>query len=93
MGVPTALSEPGAIALALARALAKGPAADLAASGPFACKCFPYNAYGGGGIRTHEGLRPPVFKTGALNRSATPPTPTNVNAGAVADPALSTPGG
>ena len=23
--------------------------------------------------RTHEGLRPPVFKTGALNRSATPP--------------------
>ena len=29
--------------------------------------------YGGGGIRTHEGLRPPVFKTGALDRSATPP--------------------
>jgi hypothetical protein len=28
---------------------------------------------GGGGIRTHVGLRPPVFKTGALNRSATPP--------------------
>jgi hypothetical protein len=28
---------------------------------------------GGGGIRTREGFRPPVFKTGALNRSATPP--------------------
>ena len=28
---------------------------------------------GGGGIRTHESLRTPVFKTGALNRSATPP--------------------
>ena len=29
---------------------------------------------GGGGIRTHEGLSPlPVFKTGAFNRSATPP--------------------
>ena len=28
---------------------------------------------GGGGIRTRVGLRPPVFKTGALNRSATPP--------------------
>src|ERR1700730_10494971 len=30
---------------------------------------------GGGGIRTHEGLSSlPVFKTGAFNRSATPPT-------------------
>ena len=30
---------------------------------------------GGGGIRTHGGLSPTsVFKTGALNRSATPPT-------------------
>src|SRR5262245_47650459 len=30
---------------------------------------------GGGGIRTHGTLAdPPVFKTGALNRSATPPT-------------------
>jgi hypothetical protein len=29
---------------------------------------------GGGGIRTHERLSPlPVFKTGAFNRSATPP--------------------
>ena len=29
---------------------------------------------GEGGIRTHEGLAPlPVFKTGAFNRSATPP--------------------
>lgn len=29
---------------------------------------------GGGGIRTHGTLsRTPVFKTGALNRSATPP--------------------
>jgi hypothetical protein len=29
---------------------------------------------GGGGIRTHEGLSSlPVFKTGAFNRSATPP--------------------
>ena len=29
---------------------------------------------GGGGIRTHETLaRLPVFKTGAFNRSATPP--------------------
>ena len=33
----------------------------------------PNILYGGGGIRTHEGLRPPVFKTGALDRSATPP--------------------
>src|SRR5690606_16296503 len=33
--------------------------------------------YGGGGIRTHVGLRPPVFKTGALNRSATPPSAIN----------------
>src|ERR1700684_1761272 len=31
-------------------------------------------AGGGGGIRTHEGLSSlPVFKTGAFNRSATPP--------------------
>ena len=30
---------------------------------------------GGGGIRTHEGLSSlPVFKTGAFNHSATPPT-------------------
>ena len=30
---------------------------------------------GGGEIRTHDGLTPtPVFKTGAFNRSATPPT-------------------
>jgi hypothetical protein len=29
---------------------------------------------GGGGIRTHERRQPlPVFKTGAFNRSATPP--------------------
>ena len=29
---------------------------------------------GGGGIRTHDGREPmPVFKTGAFNRSATPP--------------------
>jgi hypothetical protein len=29
---------------------------------------------GGGGIRTLDGLSPmPVFKTGAFNRSATPP--------------------
>ena len=29
---------------------------------------------GGGGIRTHERLAPlPIFKTGAFNRSATPP--------------------
>ena len=33
----------------------------------------PSPVHGGGGIRTHEGLRPPVFKTGALDRSATPP--------------------
>jgi hypothetical protein len=32
------------------------------------------NSGGGGGIRTHETLsRLPVFKTGAFNRSATPP--------------------
>jgi hypothetical protein len=31
---------------------------------------------GGGGIRTHETLAGlPVFKTGAFNRSATPPCP------------------
>ena len=30
---------------------------------------------GGGGIRTHERLAPlPIFKTGAFNRSATPPS-------------------
>lgn len=30
---------------------------------------------GGGEIRTHDGVAPmPVFKTGAFNRSATPPT-------------------
>ena len=28
---------------------------------------------GGGGIRTHVTSRPPVFKTGAIDRSATPP--------------------
>ena len=28
---------------------------------------------GGGGIRTHESFRTPVFKAGALNHSATPP--------------------
>lgn len=29
---------------------------------------------GGGGIRTHEGLTPlPVFKTGSISRSDTPP--------------------
>src|SRR5689334_20042510 len=33
-----------------------------------------YEVGGWGGIRTHEGLAPlPVFKTGALNRSATHP--------------------
>ena len=33
---------------------------------------------GGGGIRTHETLsRLPVFKTGAFNHSATPPSPAN----------------
>jgi hypothetical protein len=33
---------------------------------------------GGGGIRTHEGLSSlPVFKTGAFNHSATPPTRIN----------------
>src|SRR3546814_171014 len=38
---------------------------------------------GGGGIRTHEALaRLPVFKTGALNRSATPPRARQRTAGA-----------
>ncbi len=32
-------------------------------------------ANGGGGIRTHVGKDPPVFKTGAISRSATPPRP------------------
>ena len=38
-------------------------------------KCYIYSQSGGwGGIRTHGGLAPaPVFKTGALNRSATHP--------------------
>ena len=62
-----------ASALALARALAKGPEAAFATAGPKSCKYLLYKENGGGGIRTHEGLRPPVFKTGALNRSATPP--------------------
>jgi len=36
--------------------------------------CFIYVFGGGGEIRTHEGRKPlPVFKTGAFNRSATPP--------------------
>ena len=36
---------------------------------------------GQGGIRTHEGLAPlPVFKTGAFNHSATPPTATGFSA-------------
>jgi hypothetical protein len=35
---------------------------------------FRKKSGGGGGIRTHGALsRTPVFKTGALNRSATPP--------------------
>jgi hypothetical protein len=35
----------------------------------------PRLAGGGGGIRTHERLAPlPIFKTGAFNRSATPPS-------------------
>jgi hypothetical protein len=36
-------------------------------------------AGGGGGIRTHERLAPlPIFKTGAFNRSATPPKSLNL---------------
>jgi len=31
------------------------------------------NESGGGEIRTHEAFGLPVFKTGAINRSATPP--------------------
>src|SRR5258708_14959812 len=39
---------------------------------------------GWGGIRTHEGLAPlPVFKTGALNRSATHPQGTELPARAL----------
>ena len=33
----------------------------------------PGKRKGGGGIRTLEGITLPVFKTGAFNRSATPP--------------------
>ena len=59
--------------LALARALAKGPTATFRTAGPITANSLPHNNNGGGGIRTHESLRTPVFKTGALNRSATPP--------------------
>ena len=51
--------------------------------GPIDCNSLYYNDYGGGGIRTHESLRTPVFKTGALNRSATPPSRSNVRATAL----------
>ena len=41
----------------------------------FAFVLFGKVSGGGGGIRTLEGLAPlPVFKTGAFNRSATPPS-------------------
>lgn len=42
---------------------------------PRPAKPYEINVNGGGGeIRTHGGVSPsPVFKTGALNRSATPP--------------------
>ena len=45
----------------------------------YASKLLIYICYGGRGeIRTHEGLAPlPVFKTGALNHSATLPIPRN----------------
>jgi hypothetical protein len=37
---------------------------------------FSEDSGGGGEIRTHGKIAPsPVFKTGALNRSATPPSP------------------
>ena len=36
-------------------------------------RAVPRSAGGGGGIRTHEAHRLDVFKTSALNRSATPP--------------------
>ena len=62
----------------MARALAKGPIATFVTTGPIAPNSLCYNKNGGSGIRTHEGFRPPVFKTGALNRSATPPSPSNV---------------
>ncbi len=42
------------------------------------------DAGGGGGIRTHGGLSPtPVFKTGALNHSATPPARETYSAAAL----------
>ncbi len=47
--------------------------------GPFTCEPSAYESSfavngGGGGIRTHGGESPtPVFKTGALDHSATPP--------------------
>src|SRR5450759_3100252 len=45
-----------------------------AAAHPSRRRAKPLQDGGGGGIRTHERLAPlPVFKTGAMNRSATPP--------------------
>ena len=52
---------------------------DETSTGVHTCKCS-YNFYendlngGGGGIRTHGGYNTsPVFKTGAINHSTTPP--------------------
>ena len=54
-----------------------GGAAVHAECGLGAAKGLPIG--GGGGIRTHERLAPlPVFKTGAMNRSATPPRAASV---------------
>ena len=50
--------------------------ASATASGSTPFESLPLRSLtlnGGGGIRTHESFRTPVFKTGALNRSATPP--------------------
>ena len=52
--------------------------ADATTSGSTPSESPPLRSltlYGGGGIRTHESFRTPVFKTGALNRSAPPPVP------------------
>ena len=58
-------------------ATSAAPRTALVHSGSYkAAPSNPTTLGGGGEIRTHEGLTPlPVFKTGAFNRSATPPGP------------------
>ena len=58
------------------------PAVAPSAGGSGSAVAPFYHAGGGGGIRTHETVsRLPVFKTGAFDRSATPPSRTGIDRG------------